>query len=550
VQNSQVDIIRSGPWGVAIVYTTLWGGPNNFRAFGYAFPDTGSGVTVNSNVNYGIFSAVYPGMNELVSLADRSAGTSYAFQESYVKIVIGGDLPGHLYTNGAQAIRWYLQPTIGAPSPADPSNWTFDTNLPGAVFHFNNGQSYLDVDAPNAAPGNYYIHLKVDASSGWYMGFSGDLIMGNNQDIPGTTIASSLIFAPSNSVKTNYPAIHNTLPTSIVLAPAPVAPPGGMPFGIWIKAVVGPTSSLKIIWGGTTYWWSVAPINNGIWLSYACPLPTLTGELADTMPPNSPTDRVLPVEKLPAPADQTLAVQSASNATPIVVRVPGKNSVATNNRVYISGVSGNAAANGLWTVTFVGTGLTGSQPYTDFSLNGSAGTGAGAGGSAAITDQDIIPVQPSIDYRPTRFPSMRDTDTSAPVFTYANMSGICIYDVLVRRAPAATAEGVYLSPAAKPAQNVSLGCIRNGGFVVFQTVTIPAGQDEVRIYPCWPVFTANALVYQSSDRALVCALPFQTESITSGQAGSWGASSLLAMPLAYPITAQAVGDVAAILADM
>ncbi len=62
---------------------------------------------------------------------------------------------------------------------------------------------------------------------------------------------------------------------------------------------------------------------------------------------------------------------AATNATPIAITTAGGHGYATNDIIYISGVTGNLAANGLWTITVTGA--------TTFTLNTSAGSGAYAG---------------------------------------------------------------------------------------------------------------------------------------------------------------------------
>ncbi|MBX9600420.1 MAG: hypothetical protein K2X35_05430 [Bryobacteraceae bacterium] len=67
-------------------------------------------------------------------------------------------------------------------------------------------------------------------------------------------------------------------------------------------------------------------------------------------------------------------ISGTSNASPIVVTAAG-HGYATGNRVRIDYVTGNTAANGVWTITVV--------DANTFSLNGSAGNGAHAGGGTA-----------------------------------------------------------------------------------------------------------------------------------------------------------------------
>jgi hypothetical protein len=73
-----------------------------------------------------------------------------------------------------------------------------------------------------------------------------------------------------------------------------------------------------------------------------------------------------------APAAEALT--NATNATPIVITSAGHVRV-TGNRVIISGVTGNTAANGEWIVTKI--------DANTYSLNGSAGNGAYAAGGSA-----------------------------------------------------------------------------------------------------------------------------------------------------------------------
>jgi hypothetical protein len=69
-------------------------------------------------------------------------------------------------------------------------------------------------------------------------------------------------------------------------------------------------------------------------------------------------------------------ITDASNAAPIVVTSAG-HGLVTGDRVVVTGVKGNTAANGNWTITFV--------DLNRFSLNGSAGNGALVGDGATWT---------------------------------------------------------------------------------------------------------------------------------------------------------------------
>jgi hypothetical protein len=79
------------------------------------------------------------------------------------------------------------------------------------------------------------------------------------------------------------------------------------------------------------------------------------------------------------PQTAPAAITSASNATPIVITLPGNHGFPLNNgnvRVRITGVTGNTAANGDWAVVPVQA----ADPPNQFTLLGSSGNGVDAGG--------------------------------------------------------------------------------------------------------------------------------------------------------------------------
>jgi hypothetical protein len=77
-----------------------------------------------------------------------------------------------------------------------------------------------------------------------------------------------------------------------------------------------------------------------------------------------------------------LAITNATNATPIVITTSVPHGQITGNAVTISGVLGNTAANGGWTITFI--------TATTFSLNGSVGNGSYLGGGTVTTITDDV----------------------------------------------------------------------------------------------------------------------------------------------------------------
>jgi len=75
-------------------------------------------------------------------------------------------------------------------------------------------------------------------------------------------------------------------------------------------------------------------------------------------------------------------VSAASNATPIQITTTVAHGFSNGNNVFIEGVAGNTAANGLWTITFV--------DASNFTLNTSVGNGAyTSGGRAGKLDVNI-----------------------------------------------------------------------------------------------------------------------------------------------------------------
>lgn len=76
------------------------------------------------------------------------------------------------------------------------------------------------------------------------------------------------------------------------------------------------------------------------------------------------------------------AITSSTDATPIVVKSAAVHGLTTGDRVTIMGHTTNVAANGTWTITVVDT--------DDFSLDGSVGSGAGAGASGVFAKQNAV----------------------------------------------------------------------------------------------------------------------------------------------------------------
>lgn len=85
-----------------------------------------------------------------------------------------------------------------------------------------------------------------------------------------------------------------------------------------------------------------------------------------------------------ANVSNTLAatINGATNASPIVISTTASHLFATNDQVTITGVTGNTAANGVWTIIVISS--------TTFSLTSSTGNGAYVSGGLA-TDNSLTP---------------------------------------------------------------------------------------------------------------------------------------------------------------
>jgi len=83
-------------------------------------------------------------------------------------------------------------------------------------------------------------------------------------------------------------------------------------------------------------------------------------------------------------AADLIVVSGSTNATPIVITVAANSGLKTGDRLAISGVTGNTAANGEWTLELV--------TATTFKLLGSVGNGAHGGTVRAAQIFDTTPL--------------------------------------------------------------------------------------------------------------------------------------------------------------
>lgn len=98
-----------------------------------------------------------------------------------------------------------------------------------------------------------------------------------------------------------------------------------------------------------------------------------------TVTKNTDGTSAVPAATQIEPVDK--AITGATNATPIVITVVG-HGYATGNSVRITGVLGNTAANGTWTITSTGT--------DTFSLNTSVGNGAYTSGGTSTLLTGVV----------------------------------------------------------------------------------------------------------------------------------------------------------------
>ena len=81
-------------------------------------------------------------------------------------------------------------------------------------------------------------------------------------------------------------------------------------------------------------------------------------------------------------------ISNASNASPIVITTTSANNFTTGQQIAISGVKGNYAANGLFTILVIDS--------THFSLTGSSGSGSYLAGGSALPATQTVAVSPTL----------------------------------------------------------------------------------------------------------------------------------------------------------
>lgn len=151
-------------------------------------------------------------------------------------------------------------------------------------------------------------------------------------------------------------------------------------------------------------------------------------------------------------------------------------------------------------------------------------------GDSTVSTDEFPAISTATEFQIPAYHWKRDTDTVADFPEIpANQAagyGWVINEVCIVRNPAR--DGDYYFPDTTDPVTISIGCIRNGSFVSFQTVTIPAGSADATIYPFWPIFTRDYLVYQCDSTMQIYARVIAT---TQGTAPNAGRGSGISLPI-------------------
>lgn len=169
-------------------------------------------------------------------------------------------------------------------------------------------------------------------------------------------------------------------------------------------------------------------------------------------------------------------INGATVATPIVIQTTTSHFYSTSDRVAITGVLGNTAANGVWTITVI--------DATHFSLNGSVGSVAYTSGGTA-SNQSLTP--------PFQIPSDGDTFNVASVNValqmLADRTQYLNQQLTLKRA-VFTSSGTWTAPAGC-LYAILVGC--GGGAGSTATTSFNAGggggagaQERTRFVPIVP----------------------------------------------------------------
>ena len=239
---------------------------------------------------------------------------------------------------------------------------------------------------------------------------------------------------------------------------------------------------------------------------------------------------------------------AATNESPIKIRTTHAHGLATGDRVTISGVQGNTAANGTFTVTVPASTTPPESPaLTVFTLDGSSGSGAYTGGGRVV---QCPPNTPNCDTPPTaradfsRFRSVANaTDRVAglqvkaadrgPVAAGESYRAGVVLEVAEYTAGAYEAAVEWFDAA-----NVSLGTslVQSLSAVTPRTlftttVTAPAGTTKAGVRLRWTGATAEGTAYADSPHLVPSALHVTLKD----NQGLWGEQKIVDMSANPPV---------------
>lgn len=137
-------------------------------------------------------------------------------------------------------------------------------------------------------------------------------------------------------------------------------------------------------------------------------------------------------------ATSLIAVSGSTNATPIVITVAANSGLKSGDRLALAGITGNTAANGIWTLESVSA--------TTFKLLGSVGNGAHGGTVRAGLVFDKTPLQ---------------ANHSALFSSYGNCVGTLLLEAFGSYAEFAAGDNSLLGSQVAPVQSSAYSFVTN-----------------------------------------------------------------------------------------
>lgn len=199
------------------------------------------------------------------------------------------------------------------------------------------------------------------------------------QDLGGTPLAPLVVGIQGNPISTVAPTNGQVLTW---LSSSSKWTPQSISINVLPANTLLPVEVLFL--GGDGYNSLTSPVRVGARNVDMTPFPQTSADgrqrtmkfLADLEVTNSSATGVVLLKDLTSNAYiNASAISNASNTTPIQITTSNANTFITGQQIFISGVNGNTAANGLFTITVVNN--------TNFTLNGSSASGVYTSGGIA-----------------------------------------------------------------------------------------------------------------------------------------------------------------------